>query len=244
MNIRIQMKHVFYLKIAKQKVKNSIVFDFDNTITGSDNILQSPKNFHLWKIMYGKHKIFENTYDWDEDSKFIIKQQFNSNKENNCDVKKFANATSLVTYFMGGQHRLTRFRIFFEALSKKANIYISSNGDTQMIYYFLVNANLIKYISGIHGRMYNDKERQGCFLSLKDEYDIDPFDVKYCQKTSGSKKIFMEKLLNKFEKILFVDDNDEDIINEKIIVFKHNEFKHEGYGLNIKCCFEILNFKF
>ena len=220
---------------------DTCVFDFDNTIT----------QLHLWKIFFGQYNIDNdiNISNWDNNSVFLIRNKFIVGNQRNPDIKLFKYATSLVVHIMGGHNRLTQMQDFFKLLSKKANIYISSNGDTQMIYYFLVNAQLIQYISGIHGRLYGSPKRKGCFLILPitDKDNINPFDYKYCRVgVTEHKGHFMNGLLNNkkygINNILFIDDNDEKISNGNITVFKHRDFTYEGKGLTENCCSAILDY--
>ena len=113
-----------------------------------------------------------------------------------------------------------------------------------MIYYFLVNTGIIQYINGIHGRLYGDTIRSGCFLINMKKQDINPFDNKHYINIDSNKEMFMNFLMynNMANKILFIDDNNENIKNNNITVFSHEEFQHEGYGLTEKCCDVILNY--
>lgn len=216
---------------------DTCVFDFDNTITGSDNNIGCSKNLHLWKVINGHYKLNVDMTGWDKESLDIMNGKYN--------VQNFKYATSLVTRFMGGINRLARIREFFKSVSKHKNIFISSNGDVQIIYYFLLNAGIIQYISGIHGRMFGDPKRHGCLLYLPNmvDYQINPFDNKYCMSMYDEKINFMNYLIHNgvCNKILFVDDNNEYINNKNIIVFSHKEFKYEGNGLTQNCCNNILN---
>jgi hypothetical protein len=219
------------------------VFDFDNTITGGMG--NDTKIFHVWKVLYGQYDHNRDTSDWDDNSKKLIEKNFTVRGDNNPDIVLLKNAPHLIEHFMGGVERLEKIKNFLEQLSKKVPIYISSNGDVQIIYYFLVGAGLIQFITGIHGAIYGDRRRNGCLLTLPSENKdvINPFDSELCKTMHRKKEYFMKTLIkcNDIDKILFIDDNDEFIESNNIDVFRHTEFNPEGNGLTDNCCLFILN---
>ena len=218
---------------------NAFVLDFDNTLTGPRITKKFPQSYHTWKVLNwnnGDYVCCANIKYWDKNSKLLVK---NFGQLSIDHIKLLEYAPDLCAYFFDGRKGVRKLKKQLEKLNRYGPVYISSNGDMQVIYYILKCTKLLQFIKGIHAMDFLTRKK-GHFINVCAtinpflDAEIVPFD----------KLSFMEtKLLPKYKVLIYADDDMDNlhhVINHKrIIPFIAYDFNKEK-GCLLSCHYDKL----